>query len=262
MRLEVGCELFFVSEAPTPIVLMLRPRSGHSQWVARDLYEFAPPLFAGEYTDGYGNLCQRIVAPPGRLRLRSEAVVEVAEQMDVALDAPFTLIQDLPDGVIQFLLPSRYCPADDPRLAAQAHTIVAGIAPGYRQVEALRAWIQQHLDYCPGSSDPTTSALQTLERRQGVCRDFAHLGITLCRSLDIPARMVAGYLYQLEPMDQHAWFEAFLGGRWYSFDATQPTPRGGRVTIAYGRDAVDVAFATQFGPTQLREMCVWVRVPN
>ena len=131
--------------------------------------------------------------------------------------------------------------------------------PGYPQVEAIRSWIEREIRYEYGTSSAVTSAVDTIYSRTGVCRDFAHLGIALCRSLDIPARMVVGYLHGLDPMDQHAWFEAYVGGRWFTFDATQHEPRGNRVTIAYGRDAADVAFVTQFGPVELEEMFVFVR---
>ncbi|MDQ3469810.1 MAG: transglutaminase family protein, partial [Actinomycetota bacterium] len=130
--------------------------------------------------------------------------------------------------------------------------------PGYPQVEAIRSFIERNIVYQYGTSSMSTSAVETLEAGAGVCRDFAHLGIALCRSVDLPARMVVGYLHELQPMDQHAWFEAYVGGRWFTFDATQPTPRGNRVTVAYGRDAADVALVTQFGPMQLLTMAVFV----
>lgn len=256
MRLQAGCDLTFEVESPTPIVFMLRPRSGYGQWVAREEYLLEPEVFVVEYTDSYGNLCQRLVAPPGTFRLHTSASVEAAESIDVAPGAPFTLAQDLPPDVLQFLLPSRYCESD--RLTTLAHDIVGDATPGYDQAEAIRAWVHANIAYRSGVSDASTSALQTLEQRAGVCRDFVHLGMALCRGLDIPARMVVGYLYELEPMDLHAWFEAFVGGRWYIFDATQPEPRGGRIAIAYGRDATDVALATQFGPALLQTMHVWV----
>ena len=124
--------------------------------------------------------------------------------------------------------------------------------PGYAQAEKIRAWIHQHLAYRYGVSSATTDALDTLAHGAGVCRDFAHVGIALCRSLQIPARMVVGYLHGLEPMDLHAWFEAFVGGRWYTFDATQATPRGGRIVLAYGHDAADVAFISDYGAQALQ----------
>jgi transglutaminase-like putative cysteine protease len=139
-----------------------------------------------------------------------------------------------------------------------ANEIAGNSAPGYDQVEAIRSWIQQNIEYRYGTSDASTSATDTAKQGVGVCRDFTHLGIALSRSLNIPARMVVGYLYELEPMDLHAWFEAFVGGRWYTFDATQKEPRGNRIAIAYGRDAADVALVTQFGAVQLSNMKVWV----
>ncbi|NJK78758.1 MAG: transglutaminase family protein [Chloroflexaceae bacterium] len=258
MRLDAGCMLTYHVEAPTPAMLMLRPRSGASQWVARQEYEFSAELFAVEYTDRYGNLCQRVMLPEGDVKIVARFTVEVADVIDTAPGAPLTLVQDLPDYTLHFLLPSRYCPADLPTMSEQARAITAEVAAGYDQVEAIRQWINQQITYQYGTSNSSSSALDTLEQRVGVCRDFAHLGITLCRSLSIPARMVVGYLHQLDPMDQHAWFEAYCNGRWYTFDATQTEPRGGRIALAYGTDAADVAFATLFGPARLNDMKVWV----
>lgn len=256
IRLIAGCELAFTSSAPTPMVLMLRPRSGYGQWIAREEYRLTPQLPAVEYGDGFGNLCQRIVAPIGPFTIHAEVTVETAETIDVAVGAPYTPIEELPDAVLQFLLPSRYCESD--QLGTLAGEITQDAMPGYDQAEAIRAWINTNIEYRYGTSDASTSAADTANRRIGVCRDFAHLGMALCRSLSIPARMVVGYLYQLDPMDLHAWFEAYLAGRWYTFDATQAAPRGGRIVIAYGRDAADVALATQFGPATLDSMRVWV----
>ncbi|PSN12545.1 cysteine protease [filamentous cyanobacterium CCP5] len=256
MRLEVGCKITFEIDEPTPTVLMLRPRSGDGQWITEERYTFSQQVPVAEYVDTYGNLCQRLTAPTGEFIVTTSAVVETADHIDVAPGAPFTLIQDLPDDVLQFLLPSRYCQSD--RCSQQASDIVGDVEPGYDQVEAIRRWIHHTVTYQYGTSNASTSAMDTLEQKVGVCRDFVHLGVALCRSLDIPTRMVVGYLYQLEPMDLHAWFEAFVDGRWYTFDATQAEPRGGRVAIAYGRDAADVALATQFGPASLTNMRVWV----
>lgn len=258
MRLDAGCVLTYQVAAPTPALLILRPRSGAGQWVAQEVYEFDPHVAASEYTDQYGNLCQRVVLPTGEIRITARSIVEAADTLDTAPGAPLTLVQDLPFDTLQFLMPSRYCPVDMPALAQLAQEMSADYTPGYDQVEAIRAWMKHNLTYQTGSSNVSSSAMETVEQRAGVCRDFAHLGITLCRSLNIPARMVVGYLYQLDPMDQHAWFEAYIDGRWYSFDSTQHEPRGGRITLAYGRDAADVAFATLFGSVQLADMRVWV----
>jgi transglutaminase-like putative cysteine protease len=256
MRLDAGCVIDFEVSAPTPIVLMLRPRSGWGQWVYREEYILEPSILAVEYNDSYDNLCQRLILPPGNVRVRATTSVDTADEIDVQPGAPLVPVQNLPVDVLQFLLPSRYCPSD--QMIDRANSIAANLAPGYDQVEAIRRWIHEHVEYCYGTSNASTSALETEAKRAGVCRDFAHLGITLCRSLNIPARMVVGYLYQLDPMDLHAWFEAFVGGRWYIFDGTQEGPRGNRIAIAYGRDAADVALATQFGPAKLTEMKVWV----
>ncbi len=241
---------------------MLRPRSGVGQWMEREEYLSNPHIPATEYTDSYGNLCQRLVVPTGLFEIRTEVIADTADTFDVDETAAYVPVEDLPDSVLLYLLPSRYCESD--RLGALALDIVQNpIDPtlprtAYGQAEAIRRWIHEKITYRYNTSDASTSAVTTAEKRVGVCRDFTHLGIALCRSLNIPARMVVGYLYRLEPMDLHAWFEAYVGGRWYTFDATQPEPRGNRIAIAYGRDAADVALATQFGPMQLKTMKVWV----
>jgi transglutaminase-like putative cysteine protease len=264
MRLNAECQLLFEASEPTPVIFMLRPRSGHGQWIVAETYLLEPSVPVVEYTDAFGNLCQRLVVPPGSFRLHTTACVEAADQIDVLPGAPFVPIQNLPEEVIRFLLPSRYCQSD--QMGDLALKIVGDATPGYDQVEAIRSWIQTQVEYRYGTSDASTSAMDTAQSQVGVCRDFAHLGIALCRSLNIPARMVVGYLYQLDPMDLHAWFEAYLGdrpdspteGRWYTFDATQKEPRGNRIAIAYGCDATDVALSTQFGAMQLLEMNVTV----
>ena len=260
MQLFAGCEISMDASAPTPVILMLKPRSGLGQWVFREEYMLEPNVPVVEYTDSYGNLCQRLVVPQGSFHVRTTASVATADQIDVQPGAPFVIVQNLPDNVLDFLLPSRYCQSD--RLGDLATEIVVDSQPGYDQVEAIRRWIQANVEYRYGTSDASTSAVDTAQQRVGVCRDFSHLGIALCRSLNIPARMVVGYLYLLEPMDLHAWFEAFVGDRWYTFDATQEQPRGNRIAIAYGRDAADVALATQFGPLQITQMQVWVNPVN
>lgn len=256
MRLNAGCELIYEADAPTPVILMLRPRSGQGQWIMREEYRLQPMVPVEEYTDSYGNLCQRLVTPVGEFRVRTEATIETSDEIDVDPTAPFIEIQTLPTSVLQYLLPSRYCLSE--LVGDLALEITANAQPGYAQVEAIRQWIQTHIQYQYGTSDTSTTVLDTIKQRVGVCRDFTHLGISLCRNLSIPARMVVGYLYELEPMDLHAWFEAYVGHRWYTFDATQLEPKGNRIAIAYGRDAADVAIATQFGPLILKDMAVWV----
>jgi transglutaminase-like putative cysteine protease len=256
MRLKAGCEMTLKTATAVPLVAMLRPRSGEAQWISREEYELKPMTPVVEYVDCFGNLCQRMVAPAKGFRIRTEVVVVVADMIATHFGGPLTAPDELPADTLQFLLPSRYCHSDT--LDKLAEEVVAGQTPGYDQVDAIRAWIRKNIEYRYGVSDGSTSASDTIRDKAGVCRDFAHIGLSLCRALRIPARMVVGYLYRLEPMDLHAWFEAFIDGRWYTFDATQEEPRGGRIAIAYGRDAADVALITQFGLLKTEDMHVWV----
>lgn len=257
MWLRTGCDLTFDVEYSTPFVLMLRPRSGQHQWVARESYALKPCVPVVEYTDTYGNLCQRLIAPPGEFSIRTTADILTADATRVNPGAPFDDVQNLPDAVLTYLLPSRYCESD--RFITLGQEIVAGVAPGYDQVAAIVDWIRDNIQFNPDSKHFQLSAVEINQQREGVCRELAHLGIALCRGLCIPARMVVGYLHNLVPMDFHAWFEAYVGGCWYTFDATQRDLSGGRVTVAYGRDAADVAIFNQFGPPVYpREMSVRV----
>lgn len=231
---------------PTPFVLMLRPRSGAQQWISSEEYKLTPSVPVFEFTDGYGNLCQRLIAPPGSFSVHTAAEVRTMDEVDKAPGAPFVEVQNLPDAVLSYLLPSRYCESD--RFGQMATEITADKILGYDQVAAIEEWLRDRINFVPGSSDIPISAAEVNLKQAGVCRDLSHLGIALCRSLAIPARMVVGYRYRLEPMDMHAWFEAFVGGRWYTFDATQPELNGGYVAIGFGRDAADVAVYNQFGP--------------
>jgi len=246
MWLHTSCDLTFDITVPTPFVLMLRPRSGAQQWVALEEYKIIPSVPVFEFTDSYGNLCQRLIAPPGAFAIYTAAEVMTADHVDQAPGAEFVEIQNLPDAVLSYLLPSRYCEAD--RFGQMATQITAGRQLGYDQVTAIVEWLRATIYFEPNRSNLLVSAIEVNARGWGVCRDLAHLGIAMCRSLSIPARMVVGYLYGLEPMDLHAWFEVYVGDRWYAFDATQEQMRGGYVAIGYGRDAADVAVYNQFGP--------------
>ena len=259
MWLRTGCDITFDVSLASPFILMLRPRSGAQQWVARESYTLMPSVPVVEYTDNYGNLCQRLIAPPGEFSIRTSADILTADGIDIQPGAPFEEVQYLPDAVLTYLLPTRYCESD--RFIDLGREIVAGVLPGYDQVAAIEAWIRDNVSFNPDSIHFQLSAVEVNQQREGVCRELAHLGIALCRGLCIPARMVVGYLHGLQPMDFHAWFEAYVGGRWYTFDPTQPQPCGGRVTVAYGRDAADVAIFNQFGPALFpREMTVRVEM--
>lgn len=257
MILEAECRLTLDASASAPAIFMLRPRSGWGQWVMREEYVSDPHLRMIEYTDDYGNLCQRAVLPAGAFSLTARCVVDTSDEIDVNRDAEFVPIQTVPDPILKYMLPSRYCQSD--QLGELARSITGNSPAGYQQVEAITRWIHENVHYQYGTSDASTSALETSKSREGVCRDFAHLGIALCRSLNIPARFVSGFLHELDPMDLHAWFEAYVGVRWFTFDATQKTAKGNRIAIAYGRDAADVALLTHYGPLKLNQFQVAVR---
>ncbi|MDB5928353.1 MAG: transglutaminase domain protein [Polaromonas sp.] len=262
MKLKATCSISVYVASDCPMIAMLRPRSGQNQWIISERYEVQPPVPVTEYVDSYGNLCQRLVLAPGPTQIEVEVLMEVARELTVTPDAPHTPITELPSEVLQYLLQSRYCPSD--KMLYQALDIIGDAPPGYAQVEKIRAWVHDNIEYRYGVSEATTDALETLAHGAGVCRDFTHVCIGLCRSLQIPARMVAGYLHGLDPMDLHAWFEAFVGGRWHTFDATQDAPRGGRIVLAYGHDAADVAFISDYGfqPLQMNDMRVEVSAPD
>jgi transglutaminase-like putative cysteine protease len=246
MWLRTSCEIAFDIKTATPFILMLRPRNGAQQWIATESFTLKPSVPFLEHIDGFGNLCQRLVAPPGEFTIRTSADLLTSETIDVGPGEPYVEVQNLPDTVLTYLLPSRYCESD--RFTDLSREIVDGAAPGYDQVVRLNQWLRENIRFNPDSPHFQTTAAEVFKARQGVCRELAHLGIALCRGLSIPARMVVGYLFGLRPMNFHAWFEAYVGGRWYTFDPTQEEPRGGRIVVAYGHDAADVALFNQFGP--------------
>ena len=260
MTLDACCQLQYHTTEEVPVIFMLRPRSGWAQWIMREEFHIHPQVPVVEFTDVYGNLCQRTVMPQGDFQLSVNYRILVPDDVDADSNAPIMQVQHLPTDLLHYLLPSRYCQSD--ALCDLANSIVGGLPHNFQQVERIRQWVHENVSYVVGSSNSSTSALDTEHSRTGVCRDLAHLGIALCRAIDVPARMVVGFLHQLQPMDLHAWFEAFIGGRWFTFDATEPRTRGNRIVVAYGRDAADVALATMFGPFTLQNMQVNVNVAN
>lgn len=256
MKLKVACQLDYELKENAPLILMLRPQNGPKQQLMEDSYLLTPNIHFSEYRDVYGNLCQRILAPTGKLNIKTQFIFEVHETLETNIEAGFVPVENLPHEAIIYMLPSRYCESD--KLFSLAFDITKNMPLGYAQVEAIRLWVKNNISYEYGRSSSSTSAADIVQTKTGVCRDFTHLCLALCRALNIPARMVVGYLYDLKPMDLHAWFEAYVGDKWYTFDATQDTPKANRVVIAYGRDANDVAFASQFGEMYLLNMCVSV----
>ncbi|MBC8273323.1 transglutaminase family protein [Pseudomonadales bacterium] len=258
MWIRASSEFQFEVRSPTPLIFMLRPRSGAQQWVASESYTLTPNVPVVEVTDKYGNLCQRIVAPPGDFGISTVAVVETADEYDQNREAGFIDIPKLPESVLEYLLPSRYCESD--RFGKMTLDLVKNIEPGYQQVERVVDWVKENIRFKPLSSTYPVSAVEVNKRREGVCRDLAQISMAMCRSICIPTRLVVGYLHGLEPMDIHAWFEAYIGDRWYVFDPTQENLKGGRIAIAYGRDAADVAIYNQYGPLLLpKKMVVSVK---
>jgi transglutaminase-like putative cysteine protease len=263
IHLRVGYELIYDCPQPTPMILALNIHYTRvSDLVVPDHLITDPSVPLTAYRDGFGNWCTRIVAPQGRTRLFTDALVRDSGQPDVvAPDALQYLVQDLPEESLVYLLGSRYCETD--RLSDTAWSLF-GMAPyGWARVQAVCDFVHRHIAFGYEHARPTKTAVEVFNEGKGVCRDFAHLAIAFCRCLNIPARYCTGYLGDIgvppsaEPMDFSAWFEVFLGGRWYTFDARNNIPRIGRVLIARGRDASDVAISSTFGPNLLVGFKVW-----
>ena len=264
MTVRVGFELTYNVPYPSPLLFVVEPRDRPTQRVVSARRSISPDVPLGafrSYLDGYGNVVWRVLPAAGTLRVTHDLVIEVAAQLDpVLLDLPKTPLQDLPDDVLLYTLPSRYCPSD--LFIRQAWDLFGHIEGGWAQAQAVCDHLFENVAYAPGS-DATTTAHDAYRERVAVCRDFAHLGVAFCRALNLPARYVCGYLPDIwiepppVPMDFHAWFEVFLDGAWRTFDARYNVPRAGRVLIAAGRDAADVAFSTSYGSTRLETMRVW-----
>ena len=257
MKIRIGYELSYVCPRPTPVILMLNVHYTRvPDLITPDYVLTRPALPMSGYRDLYGNWCTRLVLPAGETRIFSESTVNDTGKPDlIAADAPATAIEALPDDVLPFLLGSRYCETD---LLLPTAWERFGTGPtGWAKVQAICDFVHGHVRFGYEHARPTKTALDTFREKQGVCRDFAHLAVALCRCMNIPARYCTGYLGDIgvpaspEPMDFSGWFEAYLGGRWYTFDARHNTPRIGRILIARGRDAADVAITTSFGENTL-----------
>jgi len=268
MKVRVGCELVYESQYKTPLLMTLRarPESRYHRTIKEARFVEPEGSFS-TYRDLYGNEVWRTVVGPGTLRVRHDVLAVVPPEPDPVLPGlTGTPVAELPDEVMLYTLPSRYCQLE--LFSDDAWRLFGGLPSGWDQVQAICDWIHSNIRYRAGST-PATSSHEAYRERRGVCRDFAHLGIVFCRALNIPARYVCGYLPDIgvppdgRPMDFHAWFEAFIGGQWRTFDARHNRPRTGRVLIAYGRDAVDTAFSTAYGAARLTHMQVWAdEVPD
>jgi len=256
MRIRAGFEIAYDCPAPTPMMLTLsvHPSRRHDletpDWIATN-----PNLDVRQYLDAFGNICSRLTAPAGRTVLSADFVVQDSGLVDAY--APFarqTAVADLPDEALIFLLGSRYCETD--RLSDIAWRLFENTAPGWSRVQAIVDYVHRHIVFNYAHARNTKTAYEAWQEQTGVCRDYAHLAIAFCRCMNIPARYCTGYLGDIGVpvvgvMDFSAWMEVYLDGQWYAFDARNNRPRIGRVLIARGRDAVDVAIANTFGPATL-----------
>src|SRR5262245_30165340 len=261
-QVRVGCEFQYTAEVETAAVFQVQPFQASPATVLRQDWEIRPAVEQHGYADMYGNDCQRLILPVGDTTLRFDASVSVPDATeDVDLDAAELPAAQLPDDVLVYTLPSRYCLPDV--LGDEAWRLFGGQKPGYRRVQAICDHVHGHLRFGYGTSTSSTTAADAYAAGIGVCRDFAHVAISFCRALSIPARYVFGYLPEVEvpqladPMDFAAWMEVYLDGRWWTFDPRNNATRKGRVLIGRGRDAVDVAMVTTFGGPVLRSMEVW-----
>jgi transglutaminase-like putative cysteine protease len=257
MLIRLAYDIQFEIPATVAMVALLNVHpSRASDLLEPDQLQTEPKLEVGSYIDGFGNRCARFVAPKGRLRISNSTLIRDSGQPD-----PFNWsacepsVGDLPHEMLCFLLSSRYCEVD--RFSNIAVELFGDVSPGWNRVQAICNWVNNHVVFNYQQARPTKTALDVFTERVGVCRDFQHLAITFCRALNIPARYATGYLGDIGvpvrlPMDFSAWFEAYLDDRWWTFDARNNEPRIGRVLMATGRDASDVAVTTSFGQADLR----------
>jgi transglutaminase-like putative cysteine protease len=256
LALTVGCRFGLESFAPATAIAQVAPRLQAGITVGDERWETSSAHHS--YLDGYGNRCERFELEVGGSEIVYEAHLLISSPEDVIEpEASETPVAELPDEVFSFVMPSRFCLPDE--LGHEAWERFGDLTPGWSRVQAIVDYVHTALVFTPGASNPWTTAADAYRAGQGVCRDYAHLAITFCRAMNIPARYVFGYIPDIgvpvpvEPMDFAAWFEVYLDGRWYAFDARNNTPRIGRVVVGRGRDAIDVALITSFGPLTLND---------
>jgi len=262
MLIRLGYELSYEFAQATPMILNLNVHySRTSDLVRPDTMTMTPAVPVSMYRDVFGNWCTRTVAPPGVFTITADALIRDSGLAEPTFPYAFEhAVETLPDETLEFLLPSRYCETE--LLSPVAWELFGTMMPGWSRVQAICDFVNQHVRFDYQSARPSKTAWETFNERTGVCRDYAHLGIALCRSLNIPARYCSGYLGDIGiavtlPMDFSGWFEAYLGGGWHVFDPRNNQRRIGRVLIARGRDAADVAISMTFGPNTLRQFKVW-----
>ncbi len=257
MHIRIGYKLTYNHPAPTPMLLMATVHHARiGDIITPDVFHSTPSVPVTPYYDAFGNWCTRLVAPVGEIQITTDALIRDSGEPDpVNWDATQHEVQELPAETIIYLLGSRYCETD--KLSNVAWDLFGNTPKGWPRVQAIVDFVHHHVTFGYHFARSTKSAWDVFEEKQGVCRDFAHLAVALCRCMNIPARYTTGYLGDIgvpvsaSPMDFSGWFEAYLGGRWYSFDARHNQPRIGRIPIAYGRDATDVAISISFGRSDL-----------
>jgi transglutaminase-like putative cysteine protease len=262
MQIRLGYELIYDCPQPTPMLVTLSIHfSRVSDLVVPDHLITTPSIPISAYRDGFGNWCSRIVAPKGKIRLSADAIINDSGEPDLVIpSAQQHPVESLPEETLVFLLGSRYCETD--RLTEVAWDLFGQAPTGWGRVQAICDFVHNHITFGYEHARPTMGAWDVFNERHGVCRDFTHLAIAFCRCLNIPARYCTGYLGDIgvplqDPMDFSAWFEVYIGGAWYTFDARNNIPRIGRVLIARGRDATDVPISNTFGPNTLKNFRVW-----
>jgi len=267
LTVRVGCHLVYETPLPTAILLVLKPRHDAFQTVLQQTLTFTPSLPFFHFEDAHGNLTDRAVLQPGQNVVHHDALVLVSSLPDNPEPTGFPVpVYQLPPETVRYTLPSRYCDSD--KLLNFAWNNFGWYENGYNRVQAICDWVHNNIQYRFGSGSSVVCASEILNQRYGVCRDFAHLAIALCRAFNIPARYVTGHLPDIgwfdpgTPMDFHAYFEVYLGHHWSTFDARFNTPRIGRVKVAQGLDAVDGAFSTIYGEAQLKWFEVWAYQVN
>jgi transglutaminase-like putative cysteine protease len=263
MQIRVGYELVYSCPQPTPMLLMLNLHyTRASDIVVPDPIVTKPAVPITAYRDDFGNWCCRIVAPTGQIVITSDALINDTGDTDpVVLDAQQHPVEQLPSDTLVYLLGSRYCETD--QLSQTAWSLFGHTPMGWQRVQAICDFVHHHIKFGYEYARSTKTALEAFNEKAGVCRDYTHLAITLCRCMNIPARYCTGYLGDIgvpvtdAPMDFSAWFEAYLGGKWHTFDPRNNTPRIGHILIARGRDATDVPISNVFGPNELTSFKVW-----
>ncbi len=255
----VGSELGYDVRQPTVFLLKISAASTPHQKLVSEELRFNPELEFESYQVGMeGNRLHRVVVQSCQLQISYRATVDLTPEVELPTDVSESVGAQIPADVLPYLNPSRYCESD--LLARFAFEEFGQLPLGYRRVQAICDWVHRHLDYTPGATNATTTAADVLLLRTGVCRDYAHLAISLCRGVGIPARYVSGYAVDLQPPDFHGFMEAFLDGRWFLFDPTKLAPLTGLVRIGTGRDAADAAFATLTGNAILTQKGVWANI--